>query len=75
MMEKKLRKIWAVSLLILSCASLVVAISNIASYKLPDVAKWIILVVDLVAVPVMVYSSIKLKIWKKSADGSANLEK
>lgn len=75
MMEKKLRKIWAVSLLILSCASLVVAISNIASFELPDAFKWIILAVDLVAVPVMVYSFIKLKIWKKSADGSVNLEK
>lgn len=72
-MEKKLSKIWAVSLLILSCASLIVAISNIVSYKLPDVAKWIILAIDVVDIPVMVYSSVRLKMWKKSADGSADL--
>ncbi|SEK80385.1 hypothetical protein [Ruminococcus albus] len=74
-MDKKLRKIWSVSLLILSCASLVVAISNIASFELPDVVKWIILAIDVVDIPVMVYSSVRLKMWKKSADGSANLEK
>ncbi len=67
MKEHGLRKLWSVSLLVISCTSLILAICNLASIELPDLVKRILGVVILLGIPVLVYSSVKLKIWKKDA--------
>lgn len=67
MKERGLRKLWSVSLLVISCTSLVLSVSNLASIELPDLVKRILGVVGLLGIPILVYSSVKLKIWKKDA--------
>ena len=65
-MEKKVRILWSVSLLIISCVSLIIAVSNMASLELPDIAKRVLGIIDLLSIPVLVYSSIKLRKWNNS---------
>ncbi|MBQ4465931.1 MAG: hypothetical protein II916_08235 [Oscillospiraceae bacterium] len=67
MKERGLRKLWSMSLLVISCISLVLSVSNLASIELPDLVKRILGVLILLGIPVLVYSSVKLKIWKKDA--------
>ena len=64
-MEKKIRILWSVSLLIITCVSLIIAVSNMASLELPDIAKRVLGIVDLLSIPVLVYSSIKLRKLRK----------
>ena len=65
-MEKKIRILWSVSLLIITCVSLIIAVSNMASLELPDIAKRVLGILDLLSIPVLVYSSIKLRKWNNS---------
>ena len=65
-MEKKIRILWSVSLLIIGCVSLIIAVSNMASLELPDIAKRVLGIIDLLSIPVLVYSSIKLRKWNNS---------
>ena len=65
-MEKKNRILWSVSLLIITCVSLIIAVSNMASLELPDIAKRVLGIIDLLSIPVLVYSSIKLRKWNNS---------
>lgn len=65
-MEKKYRTLWSVSLLLISCITLIIVISNMASLELPDMVKRVLGVIDLLAIPVLVYSSVKLRILKKN---------
>ena len=65
-MEKRVRILWRVSLLIIACVSLIIAVSNMASLELPDIAKRVLGIIDLLSIPVLVYSSIKLRKWNNS---------
>ena len=65
-MEKRVGILWRVSLLIIACVSLIIAVSNITSLELPDIAKRILGIIDLLSIPVLVYSSIKLRKWNNS---------
>ena len=65
-MEKKVRILWRVSLLFIACVTLIIAVSNMASLELPDIAKRILGIIDLLSIPVLVYSSIKLRKWNNS---------
>ncbi|MBQ1518274.1 MAG: hypothetical protein IIZ53_00290 [Ruminococcus sp.] len=65
-MEKKVRILWSVSLLFIACVTLIIAVSNMASLELPDIAKRILGIIDLLSIPVLVYSSIKLRKWNNS---------
>ena len=60
-MEKRVGILWRVSLLIIACVSLIIAVSNMTSLELPDIAKRILGIIDLLSIPVLVYSSIKLR--------------
>ena len=51
---------WAISLLVISIVTLVIAFSNIFGVELPDVLKRVLGVIDLIALPVLAYSSVKL---------------
>ena len=64
-METRLRKLWSISLLMISCAALIISVSNLLSVKLPDTILRISGVICLVALPVLAYTSVKLKIWEK----------
>ncbi len=58
-MKTKNDLMWGLSLLTIGVATVILAGSNIIGTELPDVAKIIIGVVDLVALPILVYSTIK----------------
>ena len=65
-MEKKVRILWSASLLIIACVTFIISVSNMASLELPDIAKRIVGIIDLLSIPVLVYSSIKLRKWNNS---------
>ncbi len=58
-MKKKNDLIWSISLIILSVAAIVLAGSNVVGLKLPDAAVRIIGMIDIVALPFFVFSTIK----------------
>lgn len=62
---KKMPVLWSVSLLTISVVTLVIAFSNIFGGELPDVLKIILGVIDIIAVFVLVYTSIRYKVYKR----------
>lgn len=58
-MKKKNDLIWGFSLIIIGAATIILAGSNVIGLKLPDIAVRIIGIVDLVALPVLAYTSVK----------------
>lgn len=58
-MKKKNDLIWDFSLIIIGVATIILGGSNIIGLKLPDIAVRIIGIVDLVALPVLAYTSVK----------------
>lgn len=61
MMDKKNTMLWSLSLLIISIVTVIGAVCKIAGIELPDVAVRIMGVIDICAIPVLVYTSIKKK--------------
>ena len=64
-MEKKLRLCWACSLLTITCITIVITIFNFIDFDLPDSIQRILGIIDLLAVFVLIFSTVKLKLWKK----------
>ena len=62
---KRYRDAWAVSLLIIACVTIVMTVCNLAGIALPDVLARTLGILDLISVVVLVFTSVKLKIWKK----------
>ena len=62
---KKMPVLWTVSLLTISVVTLVIAFSNIFGGELPDVLKIVLGVIDIIAVFVLVYTSIRYKVYKR----------
>ena len=58
-MDKKNTRLWCLSLLIISIVRVIWAVCNIAGIELPDVAVRIMGVLDICAVPVLAYTSIR----------------
>lgn len=58
-MKKKNDLVWGISLIIIGVATVVLAGSNVIGLKLPDIAVRIIGIVDLVALPVLAYTSVR----------------
>ncbi|MDE6764219.1 MAG: hypothetical protein K2J73_11165 [Oscillospiraceae bacterium] len=58
-MKKKNYLMWCFSLLIIGVATIILAGSNIMGIELPDIAVRIIGIVDLIAFPVLAYTTIK----------------
>ena len=56
---KKAPVMWTVSLLAISVVTLVLAFSSIVGAELPDVWKRLLGVIDLIALPVLAYTSVK----------------
>lgn len=62
---KSYRDAWAVSLLVIACVTIVLTVCSFAGIDLPDVLTRALGVLDLIAVVVLAFTSVKLKIWKK----------
>lgn len=59
-MDRKLWLAWSISLMIVGIWGLVLAICNIAGVELPDTLVRVFGVIDLLALPVIAYTSVKL---------------
>ncbi|MBE6723667.1 MAG: hypothetical protein E7576_00515 [Ruminococcaceae bacterium] len=62
---KSYRDAWAVSLLVIACVTIVLTVCSFAGIELPDALTRTLGVLDLIAVVVLVFTSVKLRIWKK----------
>ena len=58
-MEKRNYLLWSLSLLVIGIATVILAGSNIIGIELPDIAVRIIGVIDLIALPVLAYTTVK----------------
>lgn len=60
MENKKMKILWYTSLLVISVGTLVLSVTNIFALEVPDVIQRIIGVCDLIALPILIYSTIKV---------------
>ncbi len=58
-MKKKYDFLWSISLLSIGIAAFILAGANIVGIELPDIAVRILGIVDLISIPVLVYSTVK----------------
>ncbi len=67
-MDKTYRLLWSASLLIISCITIVITACNLISIDLPDMVTRILGIIDLLAIPVLIFASVKLRILKKDGE-------
>ena len=58
-MKKKSDLMWSISLIAIGIATIILAGANIVGIDLPDMFVRLLGIVDLVALPILVYSTIK----------------
>ena len=58
-MKKKNDYVWSISLMVIGLSAFILAGSNVVGIELPDVVVWILGIVDLIALPLLVYSTVK----------------
>ena len=58
-MKKKSDLMWSISLIAIGIATIILAGANIVRIDLPDMLVRLLGIVDLVALPILVYSTIK----------------
>ncbi len=58
-MKKKYDLMWSLSLLIIGAATVILAGSKIVGSELPDITVRIIGIVDLIALPILAYTTVK----------------
>ncbi|MBR2259911.1 MAG: hypothetical protein IJ899_21760 [Blautia sp.] len=58
-MNKKL--LWTISLFVICCITIIWTVCNFAGVNLPDTAVRIMGILDLCAIPILIYSSINRK--------------
>ena len=58
-MKKKSDLMWSISLIAIGIATIILAGANIVGIDLPDMLVRLLGIVDLVALPILVYSTIK----------------
>ena len=59
MNSKKINAMWSISLLLISIATIILAGANIMGFELPDILVRVLGVIDLIALPLLVFSTIK----------------
>ena len=69
-MEKRNNLLWSLSLLVIGIATVILAGSNIIGIELPDIAVRIIGVIDLIALPVLAYTTVFGPIRKRQLETS-----
>ena len=62
---KSMQDAWAVSLLVIGFLSIFFMINGFVDLGFPDAVTRILGILDLVAVAVLVFTTVKLKLWKK----------
>lgn len=62
---KGYRDAWAISLLIIGVVTLFITITSFIDLGLPDALMRVLGVLDLCALVVLAFTTVKLKIWKK----------
>ena len=62
---KSYRDAWAISLLIIGGVTLFITITSFIDLGLPDALTRVLGVLDLCALVVLAFTTVKLKIWKK----------
>ena len=65
MKNKKLLFVWSISLLVIAGLTLVTSITNIIGISLPDTVVRIIGILDLIALPVLAFTTVRMFIEKK----------
>ena len=65
MKNNKLLLVWSISLLVIAGLTLVTSITNIIGISLPDTAVRIIGILDLIALPVLAFTTVRMFIEKK----------
>ena len=60
MKKVKPTKTWVISLLVISICTLIISITSIIGAELPDMLKRILGVAELVSLPVLAYTSVKM---------------
>lgn len=60
-MDKKNKPFWCISLLVISIATLIWPGSNIIGVELPDTMVRILGVIDIIAVTILIYTTLKRK--------------
>lgn len=60
MKNVKPTKAWVISLLVISICTLIISITNIIGADIPDMLKRILGVAELVSLPVLAYTSVKM---------------
>ena len=65
MKKNKLLIVWSISLLVIAGLTLVTSITNIIGISLPDAAVRIIGILDLIALPVLAFTTVRMFIEKK----------
>lgn len=65
MKNKKLLLVWSFSLLVIAGLTLVTSITNIMGISLPDTVVRIIGILDLIALPVLAFTTVRMFIEKK----------
>ncbi|MBQ4042488.1 MAG: hypothetical protein IJD06_00710 [Clostridia bacterium] len=58
-MKKKYDFLWSISLMSIGIVAFILAGANIVGIELPDIAVRILGIVDLISIPVLVYSTVK----------------
>jgi hypothetical protein len=56
-----MRRVWKISLLVITCITLIIVINNFTGDSMPDGLTRILGVLDMAAIVVLVYTSIKLR--------------
>lgn len=65
MKKSKLLIVWSISLLVIAGLTLVTSITNIIGISMPDTAVRIIGILDLIALPVLAVTTVRMFIEKK----------
>ncbi len=63
MNEKKMNLLWSISLIVISLSNIAIVITNAFDAEMPDAVAIILCIVILIAVSILVYTS--LKKWQK----------
>lgn len=65
MKKSKVLIVWSISLLVIAGLTLVTSITNIIGISLPDTAVRIIGILDLIALPILAFTTVRMFIEKK----------
>ncbi len=60
-MKDKYTLMWTISLLVITCITLAWVICNFTGVKLPDAVTRIMGILDLCAIPILIYAAIKMR--------------